>query len=118
VRGFAKHWTSELGDVRALDLTTERLAAVMEEWAKRLKPASINRHLAALRHAFKVCKLTTLVDPIDLDWSDVWQTEPEPRDQTVPVAVFRRIHERMPEHMMDLLEIAFFTSIRRRQLAL
>lgn len=112
----AQRWIEELGDTRALDVTTGRLERLCAEWTKSgLAGASINRRLAALRNAFKLAKI--LVDPAVLDFSDVWMPEAAPREQYVPVDVFYRIHKELPEWLQDFSELAFFSSIRRGQLA-
>jgi integrase len=114
VRGIGDRWNEAAGDVRAVDLTTERVQRIVAGWRKqRLAGASINRRLAALRHAFKLAKL--LIDPSTLDIGDLWQREAPPRETVVDVATFDRIVSKMPPVIAAATEFAFVVGIRRGQ---
>src|SRR5439155_22946602 len=66
LRSTVKVWNEEIGDLRAVDVTTARLRQITTAWKREGKtPATINRRLAALRRAFKLGKAR--VDPDRLD---------------------------------------------------
>lgn len=117
LRGFVRRWNDAVGDLRALDLSTARISDLIRDWrAEGLSNGTINRHLAALRKAFRLADLP--IDPARLKLSSLFLEEAEPRDTYLPVEAFYKIHSELPDWLRDFTEVAFLTSIRRKQLAL
>src|SRR5438132_573003 len=87
MRATAKLWTAELGDVRAVHVTNKMLERIIATW--KVSGATVNRRLAALRHAYRLSKI--MMDPARLDVRDLWMRESDPRQVYMPPGTFAAI---------------------------
>ena len=111
-----KPWREALGSVRALAVTTSRLARVVGDWqAAKVQHATINRRLSLLRRSYRLAKLR--LDPAKLDFADLFLTDASPRGKHLDAAAFATLHGLLPAHLKDLFEFAYLCGTRKGQLA-
>jgi integrase len=112
--GHVKVWKQEVGDERAMDITTARVQRIIQAWKKDGKsPATINRRLACLRRAYRLGKVPTE----HLDFAELQLAEHSPRGRYVTAEAFAAIVRHVPEYLRDFLEFAYLTGVRKSQLA-
>ena len=108
-----------IGATPAAQLTTRRIQRLVDDWkAEGVKPASINRRLAALRRAYQLAK--------DADPPRVQRVPRMPmQDESGNVrsgffdrATFLRVLDAIPaDGLADFVEWAFWTGMRRGEMA-
>ncbi|MFN8545852.1 MAG: tyrosine-type recombinase/integrase [Candidatus Binatia bacterium] len=116
VRSQLKAWREPVGPARALDLTTPRVAGLIEDWqAAGVPNATINQRLSLLRRARNLAKLP--VDRARLDFTDLFLPETSPRGRYLAADAFAAIHGHLPDHLKDFFEFAYLCGTRKGQLA-
>lgn len=117
VQSHITTWTNALGpNSRALDVTTVTVNQVIDGWrAKGFAPATINRRLAILRRAYRLAKIR--LDPVLLDFTDLFLTEEGPRGNYMAPDVFANIYAQLPLYIQPVFEMAYLTGVRKKQLA-
>jgi integrase len=116
-----RHLRAAFGGMRAVDVTEERierykvdrLAEKTERGKKPVRPATINRELAALRRAFRLAVrqkgIATAPAISMLQEDNVRQGFVEPKE-------FEAIVNNLPEYLRDLSRFAYFTGWRKGEL--
>lgn len=116
VRGHVAIWKEALGGVRALDVTTQRLQRITQEWRHAsTSSATINRRLAILRRALRLGKLR--LDPARLDFTDLFLPENSPRGRYLGTGDLAKLSIHLPEYLKDFVEFAYLCGTRKQQLA-
>jgi integrase len=116
VKGHVAVWKKALGTRRALDVTTGRLQRLTQTWRHDgLTPATVNRRLAILRRAYRLGKVR--LDPVRLDFADLFLPENSPRGRYLTAEAFEAIHGHLPENLKDFFEFAYLCGTRKQQLA-
>lgn len=121
VKGFLKHLRLAFGGMRAIEVTKDRIegykSARLSEKTQRgkrpIKPATVNRELAALRKAFRLAvkqKRIAAAPTVELlEENNVRQGFVEPKE-------FETIVSNLPEHLQDFSRFAYLTGWRKGEL--
>jgi integrase len=111
-----KAWRTTLGSVRARALTTQRLTHVLGDWqARGVSPATMNRRLALLRRSYRLAKLR--LDPVRLDFADLFLPDTSPRGRYVDGAAFAAIHHHQHPALQTFFEFCYLTGKRKGQMS-
>ncbi|MDF0652807.1 MAG: site-specific integrase [Nitrospira sp.] len=100
------------GSLRLTAITPERVTGyIMEERTKGLKPATINRRLVLLKHAFVMAKLWGIIRHNVV--AEVKQLpEHNRRLRYLQPEEFRRLVEALPNYLRPIVELAGHTGMR------
>jgi integrase len=116
-----RHLRAAFGDMRAIDVTedrierykSQRLSEKTERGDRMVKPATVNRELAALRKAFRLAvrqkRISTAPAISLLPENNVRQGFVEPKE-------FELLAKALPEHLQDFSRLAYLTGCRKGEL--
>lgn len=116
-----KHLKDAFGGMRAIDVTEDlierykvnRLSEKTERGEKAVRPATVNRELAALRKAFRLAvrqkRISTAPTITMLEENNVRQGFVEPKE-------FEAIVSNLPEYLKDFARFAYLTGWRKGEL--
>jgi integrase len=120
LRGYIHALTAPgaIGTLPAARLTTARLTRLVESWkAASIKPASINRRLAALRRAYRLGKDTDPPKVLRVPRMPL-QTENNVRTGFFDKTTFDQVLAGLPsDGLQDFVEWAFWTGMRRGEIS-
>jgi integrase len=119
VRSHVRRLSEALGPRRrALEVTTGQVQRVVQGWRAKneFSPATCNRRLAILRRAYRLAKLR--LDPVRLDFVDLFLPEASPRGRYMSPDVFAAIYAHLPtDDLRAFFEFSYLCGIRKQQLA-
>ena len=110
--GSVKHLHDHFGrDARAIDITSDRVAAYAQERRRVVSGASVNRELAALRRAFVIAVQSKRLSHDHVPTFPKLE-ESKPRRGFIEPATFAQLVAALPENLKDCVTYMYHTGWR------